>query len=130
MEVQMSVEENKALIRRYLDAISGKPKTEEVMRLFVADETLIEHIRAAEAAFPLYRMDLEEMIAEGDMVGVRVRMRAEQRGPFMGMPPSGKEVDVPGFVTYRIADGKIVDHWLLADNMLMMQQLGVIPASA
>lgn len=126
----MSIEENKALIRRYIAAISGKPKPEEVVRLFVADETLIEHIRAAEEAFPLYYLDVDEMIAEGDMVAVRVHHRGVHRGPFMGIPPTGKETDVPGFLTYRIADGKIVDHWMLADSLLMMQQLGILPVQA
>ena len=67
----MSTEDNKAFIRRYLDAISGKPKTEAVSRLFVADQPLIDHILAAEAAFPLYRLDVDEMMAEGDLVSVR-----------------------------------------------------------
>ena len=100
------------------------------MRLFVADESLIEHIRVAEGAFPLYRLDIEEMIAEGDKVGVRVHHRGVHRGSFMGIPPTGREIDVPGFLTYRINDGKIVDHWMLGDNLLMMQQLGIIPVNA
>jgi hypothetical protein len=125
----MSIEENKDLIRRYLEALSGKPKPEEVVRLFVVDEPLIEHIRVAEEAFPLYRLDVEEMIAEGDLVAVRVRHRGVHRGSFMGIPPTGREIDTPGFLTYRIEDGKIVDHWMQADNMLLMQQLGVIPAT-
>ena len=123
----MTVEENKTFIRRYVEAITGKPKPEEVVRLFVVDETLIDHIRVAEEAFPLYRLDIEEMIAEGDLVAIRARHRGVHRGPFMGIPPTGNEIDVPGFITYRIVDGKIVDHWMLADNLLMMQQLGVIP---
>jgi predicted ester cyclase len=126
----MSVEENKAFVQRYLNAVSGKPKTDEVMRLFIAEEPLIEHIRTAEEAFPLYRLDVDEMIAESDLVSVRGHVRGVHRGPFMGMPPSGKEVDFPIFITYRIAGGKIVDHWMLTDNMLLMQQLGAIPASA
>jgi hypothetical protein len=129
-EGPMSIEENKAFIRRYIDALSGKPKPEEVVRLFVVDESLIEHIRVAEEAFPLYRLEIEEMIAEGDLVAIRARHHGVHRGPFMGIPPTGKEIDVPGFLTYRIADGKIVDHWLLADSLLMMQQLGVIPVNA
>ena len=126
----MSIEENKDLIRRYFEAISGKPKPEEVVRLFVVDEQLIEHIRVAEEAFPLYRLDVEEMIAEGDMVGVRVRHRGVHRGPFNGIPPTGREIDAPGFLTYRIKDGKIIDHWMMGDNLLLMQQLGVLPAKA
>jgi predicted ester cyclase len=125
----MSTEENKELIRRYLDAINGKPKTESVIRLFVAEQSLVEHILVAETAFPLYHLDPEEILAEGDMVSLRGKIRGVHQGPFMGVPPSGKEVDFAIFITYKIHDGKIVDHWMLTDNMTMMQQIGMIPAA-
>ncbi len=126
----MSIQENKELVRRYLEAVSGKPKTEAVIDLFVADPSLKAHILASEAPFPLYRMDAEEMIAEGDLVAVRARVRGVQQGEFAGIPPTGKSVDFPLFITYRVAGGKIVDHWMVADNMLVLQQLGVMPQPA
>ena len=126
----MTTEENKEFIRRYLDAINGKPKTDSVVRLFVAEQPLIEHIQAAEAAFPLYRIDPEEILAEGDLVSLRGMIRGEHQGPFMGMPPTGRPVEFALFITYKIQDGKIIDHWMLTDNMTMMQQIGMIPAKA
>ncbi len=125
----MSTEENKAFIRRYLDAISGKPKTESVARLFVAEQPLIDHILTAEASFPLYRLDPEEMLAEGDLVSLRGMVRGVHNGPFMGFPPTGRPVEFAIFITYKVQDGKIVDHWMLTDNMTMLQQIGMIPAS-
>jgi hypothetical protein len=126
----MNPEENKAFVRRYLDAISCKPKPESVLQLFITEQPLIDHILVAEEAFPLYDLLVEEIIAEGDLVSVRGRIVGTNLGPFMGQPPSGKSVDVPIFITYRIADGKIVDHWMLMDNLILMQQLGPISSQA
>ena len=126
----MSNEENKEFIRRYMDAISGKPKTESVMRLFIAEQPLIDHVMVAEAAFPLYRLDVDEMLAEGDLVSVRGMIRGKHLGAGMGIPPTGKDVEFSIFITYRVADGKIVDHWMLTDNMTMMRQIGAVPSAA
>jgi predicted ester cyclase len=126
----MSTGENKEFIRRYLDAINGKPKTESVLRLFIAEQPLIDHITVAEAAFPLYRIDTEEMLAEGDLVSLRGKIHGVHKGLFMGIPATGKAMEVPLFITYKIQDGKIVDHWMLTDNMIMMQQLGMLPTPA
>lgn len=125
----MSTDENKEFVRRYLDAINGKPKTESVARLFVAEQPLIDHILAAESSFPLYRIDVEEMLAEGDLVSLRGMIRGVQNGPFMGLPPTGKPVEFAIFITYKVQGGKIVDHWILTDTMTMMQQIGMMPAS-
>ncbi len=122
----MSTEENKDLIRRYLD-LSGKPKTEGVLRLFVAEQPLIDNILAAEAGMPLYRVDVEEMVAEGDLVSVRGKVRGVHQGPFMGVPATGKPIDFTIFITYKVQGGKIVDHWMLTDSMAVMRQLGVLP---
>ena len=77
----MSVEENKHFIQRYFDAINGKPKPPAVLDLYIADPDLKEHIRTAEEAFPLYRLDAEEIIAEGELVSVRGWVRGIHRGP-------------------------------------------------
>jgi len=126
----MSAENNKELVRRYLDSINGKPKTAAIQDLYIAEQPLKDHIAAAEAGFPLYRLDTEEIIADGDLVSVRGWIRGVHRGDFMGIPPTGKEVNFSIFITYRIAGGKIVDHWMLTDNLTLMQQLGVIPVPA
>jgi len=126
----MSAEENKEFIRRYLDAISGKPKTESVLRLFIAEQALIDHILTGEVAFPLYRLDPDEMLAEDDLVAVRGTVRGVHHGPYGGIPATGKPVEFPMFITYKVQGGKIVDHWMLLDNMVVLQQIGVMPAPA
>jgi predicted ester cyclase len=111
-----------------LEAISGKPKTPQLMDRYVADGELQKHIVQAEEAFPSYFLDMNEIIAEGDLVSVRGVVRGVHKGPFQGIPPTGKEVAFGLFITYRIAGGKIVDHWMLVDSLSLMQQLGAMPA--
>lgn len=124
----MSADENKAFIRRYLSALSGQDKPLSVIRQYVAEEeaALIEHILDAEHAFPHYELVVEDLIAEGDKVNVRARFRGVHRGEFMGIPATGREFDVAAFVTYRISNNRIVEHWLLPDSLALMQQLGVV----
>jgi predicted ester cyclase len=125
----MSAEENKAFIREYFAALSGKDKPASVVNRYVgdSDEALKQHIAGSEVAFPHYELIAEDMIAEGDKVAVRALLRAVNSGPFMGMPPTGKQVTVPGWLIYRVANGKIVEHWMLFDSMSLMQQLGALP---
>ena len=123
----MSTSENKACVRRYLDAINGKEKPAAVLDQYIsdADAVLKQHIAGYEAAFPRYALDVEEMIAEADQVVLRFTIRATYGGGFMNIPATGQQVAVPGIIIYRIADGKIVEHWMLVDSTVLMQQLGV-----
>jgi predicted ester cyclase len=123
----MSIENNKAHIHSYLDALSGKDKPKEKLAFFIADQALIQHSLAFEAAFPKYQIFADEMIGEGDKVSVLARFRGVHHGDLMGIPPTGKQVEVPFAATYRVADGKIAEHWMSFDRMAMMEQLGVMP---
>jgi steroid delta-isomerase-like uncharacterized protein len=123
----MSPSENKAFVRRYLDAINGKEKPAAVQDQFIsdADAVLKQHIAGYEAAFPRYALAVEDMFAEADKVALRFTMRATYGGGFMNIPATGQQVAVPGIIIYRIADGKIVEHWMQVDSATLMQQLGV-----
>ena len=123
----MSPEENKAFIRRYFEALSGKDKPATVVNRYVSDEELKHHIALYEAAFPSYQLIAEDMIAEGDKVVVRSTFRGTHKGDLMGIAPTGKQVTMPLILIYRIADDKIVEHWMQADALGLLQQLGVIP---
>jgi predicted ester cyclase len=123
----MSTTENKALIQQYLAALSGKAKPPALVKQYVADEILQQHIAGAEAAFPHYEMVVEDLIGESDKVVVRFTLRATHQGDFMGIPATGRPINVPGIIIYRIAADKIVEHWMQFDAMTMMQQLGVQP---
>lgn len=120
-----TITENKEFVIRYLDAISGKPKPESVLQEYLDDEELIEHILASETSFPEYELIPEDILAEGDLVAIRGRVVGIHKGDFMGIPPTGKKIDLELFVNYRIANGKIIDHWMILDSAVIMQQLGV-----
>lgn len=81
------------------------------------------------AAFPDLRMEAEDVIASGDKVVARVRCTGTNTGDFMGMPATGKSVDVEAVDIIRFGDdGLAYEHWGVFDAMGMMQQLGAIPA--
>jgi len=121
----MPAEENKELVRRYFAALSGKDKPAETVGKFVTDQELTQHIAAFEAAFPRYQLIADDIIAEGDRVAVRATFKGQHKGELMGMPPTGKAVSLPLIMIYRVATGKIVQHWLSVDRLALMEQLGV-----
>lgn len=119
--------ENKAFIQRYLEALSGKDKPAATVNQYVANVHLKEHIDMFEAAFPRYQLRAEDMIAEGDKVAVRATFQGTHKGVLMGIAPTGKQVTISLMLIYRIANGKIIEHWMNADQLGLMQQLGVVP---
>ena len=81
------------------------------------------------SAFPNWHSTVEEMIAEGDQVAERWTGRGTHQGEFQGIPPTGRQVAVPGFVLYRVSSGKITEFHGLFDGLGMLHQLGAMPTS-
>lgn len=102
----------KGLIKDYFDALSGQPKTEELMDKYISDPSLKEHIRQAEAAFPRYEVVAHDMVAEGDLVAVRCTVKATHQGEFAGIPATVRQISSDFMIFYRVADGKIAEHWM------------------
>ncbi len=88
---------------------------------------LKQFVTVVTAVFPDWHPTIEDMIAEGDKVVVRFTGSGTHKGEFMGIPPTGKQVTITAIAIQRIAGGKIVENWLQADMLGMMQQLGVVP---
>lgn len=78
--------------------------------------------------FPDYRVEIDELVAEGDRVVARFTVSGTHEGEMMGFAPTGKRFSVPGFSEYRIEGGKAVEHWGLHDNFGVFVQLGLVPA--
>src|SRR5919112_1562890 len=77
--------------------------------------------------FPDLRMTVEAMIAEGDTVAVRILSEGTNLGPLNGiMPPTGKRFSARQSHWYRVAEGKLVEHWATREDLPAMVQLGVI----
>jgi steroid delta-isomerase-like uncharacterized protein len=139
----MSLEENKALIRRYFAAIDAACQSgnADILDEFLAPD-FVEHnpfpgIPATrdgwkqaflmfDAATPGYHV-VEDLIAEGDKVVARITAHGTHEGELFGIPATGKTMRMSAIGMWRIADGKIVEHWYEADNLGMMQELGVVP---
>jgi len=106
----MSAEENKTLVRREQEELwnhSGDLDAAE--ELFAAGEADAAKQQAADfrRGFPDVTSTVEDLIAEGDKVVARWRSRATHRGDYMGIAPSGKEVEFTGISFYRIEGNKI-----------------------
>jgi len=139
----MSVEQDKALVLRFVEEIFNRGNMSVVDEVFAADfveheelpagiprdrEGVIQLTTMLRSAFPDFKATIDDIIAEGNKVVIRMTWRGTQKGEFMGVPPSGKSVAVGVIDIIRIADGQFVEHWGQMDSMGMMQQLGVIPA--
>ena len=99
--------------------LEGLPPTREGVRQFFS---------AYIAAFPDLRMEVEDMAASGDKVWTRIRCTGTHRGELMGMPPTGRSIDIQAIDIVRFGDNGLgIEHWGITDVMAMMQQLGVVP---
>jgi len=78
-------------------------------------------------AFPDLRLEVVEELAEGELVAQVVRITGTNKGPFMGMPATGKQISVLGADFLRVRDGQVVEHWGFVDQGSMMAQLGLQP---
>ena len=136
----MSIEENKANVRRGFEAVNQKNLTvfDDLLTPDVVFHSASTTMRGLEAykqflsmlftAFPDLQFTIEDMIAEGDTVVVRYSTRGTHQGPFRGIAPTGKQVSGTGMFIDRIVNGKAVEQWFNGDDLGLLQQLGVIPA--
>jgi steroid delta-isomerase-like uncharacterized protein len=90
---------------------------------------LIDLIKTWRTAFPDGRMEIDDLIVEGDLVGIRNTWRGTHQAEFYGVPPSGKEIAVTSVGLDRVKDGKVVEGWGELDMVGMMQQMGALPAA-
>ncbi len=102
---------------------------EEIPGLPPTKEGVVVYFRLLLAAFPDMRMDVQDVIASGDKAVARVQVTGTHKGEFMGIPPTGNQVSMNLIDITRFGeDGLAREHWGVADQLALMQQLGVIPA--
>jgi len=89
------------------------------------------HMMAMQA-MPNRKTEIQEMVAEGDKVTVRIRMTGTNTGgfPMLGVPANGNKVDIEWISIYTVKDGKATDHRAVMDLMGLMQQLGAVPSGS
>jgi steroid delta-isomerase-like uncharacterized protein len=135
---------NKAVIQTFLEDVINQRRLERADDLVKEDfieldplpgqaqgrEGLKAILAALFSAFPDMHWTVQEVVAEGAKVVTRFVWTGTHRGPFLGIPATGRSVEVKGVVIDRLEDGKMADSRILMDTFSLMQQLGVIPMPA
>src|SRR6266700_842437 len=138
----MSTEQNKMIVRRIFDEIFNTGDAAAADHLVAPD--LVEHAAVplcatgpetikqvaawCQITLPDVHFCIDDMVAEGDRVMVRLTLTGTNQGELQWRPPTGKRIAQPQLHVFRLFDGKMVDNWEVRDDLGMMQQLGVVPA--
>ena len=134
----MSKEQNQAALRQVITEAYNKGNYNVLHDHFNPD--FIEHqfglhptlegmqgdIQFLRTAFPDLTLTIEDMVADGEKVWMRLTARGTNRGGFMG-PPNGKTFEIAVFDVVRFEDGKVVEHWGSPDRFALLTQLGLLP---
>ena len=140
----MPTEINKAIVRRFYEEVFNRRNVELIDELVKAEfinhdptpvaardrESMKQFIKTLTIAFPDHHHQIQELIAEGDKVVMYCILTGTHQGIFPGfleMPPTGKSICHPQIHILRVQDHQISEHFVVRDDMTMMQQLGIIP---
>ena len=136
----MSIETNKAIVRRFIEQVLNNQRHDLIDEFFVdtvelhgVGPAIIGRNAVAEwyatfaSAFPDWHTTIDDMVAEGEKVVVRINSNGTHQGEIQGIPATGKSYTQNAIVIYRLTNGKIVEGRLQTDMLSMMQQLGVVP---
>jgi steroid delta-isomerase-like uncharacterized protein len=132
----MPTEQNAAVVRRYYEEVWNKGNLAEVEALVAPTivlndwapglDGLKQVVNGTRASFPDLRYSLEDIISAGDKVVVRFKFQGTHQGVYRGIPATGKPIAYSGIGIWRLADGKLAEHWSNIDLYGLMQQLGAI----
>jgi steroid delta-isomerase-like uncharacterized protein len=137
----MSTEQNKAVVRRFVDEVLNGRDLAVLDELAVQDH--VEHnappgvepgveglrmgLRQFFSAFPDFHSTVERQIAEGDYVATTYTNRGTHQGDLFGIPATGRAVAYTTMDVIRLQDGKIAERWSMDDNLTRLRQLGLMP---
>jgi len=133
----MSLGENKAIVRKMFEAIN-KQSLASLDKLMAPDFILHMHAKQTQGwevsrqvveseinAFPDLHVVIEDIIAEGDKVCVRLQETATHAGEYRGLAPTGNKLSYTVVAIWRVVEGKIVEGWIVYDQLDFLKQLGV-----
>lgn len=146
MAVKQDIEQNKAVALRFANEGWGTQENWRAVWDEVVAFDVVYHFNSAPeavvglddnkafnatlfAGFPDIEHAIEAIVAEGDKVIYRTRLRGRHTGDFLGMSPTGKVVQLSDFTMLKIVDGKIVEWWYDCNLLALMQQLGLAPSA-
>lgn len=130
---------NKAVVRRFIDGVNKRDysvldsiiassfEQHSYMPMGPGAKGLKDFYEEFSRAFPDFKFTLEDVMADGDRVAVRMTARYTHKGEFMGLKATNKAVTVAKFDIFRFAGGKCIEHWDSVDRLGLLQQLGVVP---
>jgi steroid delta-isomerase-like uncharacterized protein len=135
----MTTTANKALVTRYYDEVLNQRNLAALDGLlapafasWLPDGTRLgraeyrDAVLASHQAFPDLVVEVLDQLAEGDKVATRWRASGTHRGPFAGIPATGRPVRITAMHLHRVVDGKLTEHWEEIDLLRLMRQLGVL----
>lgn len=137
----MSVQENKATLRRGVEAFNDQ--VDRSGWLAIHAPSVVAHGLGPEpldlsglgrfygglwAAFPDLRISVDDLFGEGDRVAWRLTAHGTQQAEFRGVPATGTEVTFGAQYIFRFRDGRIVERWTNLDRLGVLVQLGAVPA--
>jgi steroid delta-isomerase-like uncharacterized protein len=136
-----TVTDTEALVRRYVEEVWNRGSAASVDELTTSTFTyhlggqpprdraaLAQFIAATRQAFPDWRVEVDQAIADAARVAIRWHGRVTHRGVFHGVPPTGRAVTVTGINMYAISGNRIDSEWEQTDALGLLQQLGALPA--
>lgn len=138
-----TADENKELVRRMIEEGFNQNDLDVVDEIVAEDcvlheagqpeplrgpDEVKEFLRMYRNAFSDAHIEIDELLADGDMVVTRWTATGTHDGDLMGIEPTGADVTVMGMEMHRVEDGKLVEGWELFDALGMLQQLGAIPS--
>ena len=131
----MSLEENKAVVRRWFEA-TNKQNLAVLGELIAPDfyhhttqlrrEAFKQYLTMLFKGFPDWHLTIEDIIAEGDKVWIRFDITGTHKGEYRGLASTGKKITAKSVNIYRIVNGKVVEVWRVSDLLDFYRQLGVI----
>jgi steroid delta-isomerase-like uncharacterized protein len=136
------MERNKDLLRRYIDALNKRDFA--ALRNFIAEDYVYhgfgvelhgadgneQLLRPFLEGFPDLHVTIEDLVAEGDRCACRLIIRGTHTGVFMGVPATGKQIEMASSCISRLENGKLVEDWEEGDMLGLLQQIGAAPATA
>ncbi|MBV0902257.1 ester cyclase [Haloarcula salina] len=139
MAATSTLEDNKRLARQIPEAVATEgdlDRLDDICADDVVDRSplgvvegpaaLKEQLAGVRVAFGEFSATVEDIVAEGDTVAMRVTLRGTHRGEFMGAEATGKAVEVQNMVFTRIEDGLIAERWVQPDTLGLMVQVGAV----
>lgn len=122
----MSTEQNKAVVRRYIEEVINKGNLDLIDTLFAPNmrEKVRDFLTNGGDPFPDGQEEIKDMLAEGDKVMVWWLFHGTHQGEFLGIPATGKPFEIVGFAVYDFENGQIVDDLMSMDWYDMLTQVG------